>query len=188
MAVAVNTGNLVLRRRRPHRYRTHGVLVHSNVLAMLCLTTDPRFRATAYGVINTAVFFLGGVVIFCAGMWRDQHISLNLIFNIGLIGWALAGGCCSRSGRFQRGIDRSTIRAIYAIPRRRLLAYSASTGPVLAGETSGGSRLIGRIGYSVTIYFPYPIAQKNWHLSSLVALVCYWLHQNRGPTGSAFVP
>jgi MFS family permease len=64
----------------------------ANVLAMLCLTVDPRFRATGYGIINAAVFFLGGAVIYLTGVWRDQHVSLTLIFNIGVIGWVACVG------------------------------------------------------------------------------------------------
>jgi hypothetical protein len=92
MALAVNTGTLAL--------AAAGLIVTgltaswftANVLSMLCPATDPRFRATAYGVINTAVFFLGGAVIFFTGIWRDQHISLNSIFNVGLIGWVACVG------------------------------------------------------------------------------------------------
>jgi MFS family permease len=64
----------------------------ANVLSMLCLTVDPHFRATGYGLINAAVFFLGGAVIYLTGIWRDLHISLTLIFNIGVIGWVLCVG------------------------------------------------------------------------------------------------
>jgi len=64
----------------------------ANTLSLLCLTVDPRFRATGYGIIYAAGFFVGGAVIYFTGVWRDNHISLNLIFNLGVIGWVLCIG------------------------------------------------------------------------------------------------
>jgi hypothetical protein len=61
----------------------------ANLLSMLCLTTDPRYRATGYGIINTAVFIVGGLVIYATGVLRDLNFNLGSIFNVGVVGWII---------------------------------------------------------------------------------------------------
>jgi MFS family permease len=48
----------------------------ANMMPTLCLICDPRYRATAFGVLNTASAVFGAVVIVWAGALRDRHIDL----------------------------------------------------------------------------------------------------------------
>jgi len=49
----------------------------SNVMPVLCLVTDPRYRATAYGVANGVGAVAGGLSIYGAGAMRDLKIDLS---------------------------------------------------------------------------------------------------------------
>jgi len=54
----------------------------SNVMPVLCMVTDRRYRATAYGLTNAAGAVAGGLAIYGAGVMRDLQIDLSksLIF------------------------------------------------------------------------------------------------------------
>lgn len=48
-----------------------------NVMPMMCLVVDPRYRATAFGLINLASTLTGGILIFGVGALRDRKIPLE---------------------------------------------------------------------------------------------------------------
>lgn len=52
----------------------------SNVMPILCLITDPRYRATGYGVLNFFSSIVGGLGVYAGGALRDAHINLSRIF------------------------------------------------------------------------------------------------------------
>jgi sugar phosphate permease len=52
----------------------------SNMMPILCLVADPRYRATGYGVLNCLSCVVGGVAIYAGGALRDAHIGLSNIF------------------------------------------------------------------------------------------------------------
>ncbi|HVZ47137.1 MAG TPA: MFS transporter, partial [Gemmatimonadaceae bacterium] len=51
-----------------------------NLIPILCLVSDARYRGTAIGVISTCTSFTGGVMIYVVGVLRDLHFSLGHIF------------------------------------------------------------------------------------------------------------
>ncbi len=55
----------------------------ANVLPILCLVTDSRYRATGYGLINAVGCFIGGVLVYVIGALRDLHFELGQIFIFG---------------------------------------------------------------------------------------------------------
>ena len=48
--------------------------------------SDTRYRATGYGIINTASTFTGGLGIYVAGVLRDHHVNFSDVFNILAVG------------------------------------------------------------------------------------------------------
>ena len=51
-----------------------------NMMPILCQVTDPRYRATGYGVLNLCSTIVGGFTIYAGGALRDAKIDVSLIF------------------------------------------------------------------------------------------------------------
>jgi MFS family permease len=54
----------------------------SNVMPILCLIADPRYRATGYGVLNMFSCLGGGLMAYAGGWIMDQGIALGTVFLI----------------------------------------------------------------------------------------------------------
>lgn len=54
----------------------------ANMMPILCQITDPRYRATGYGVLNLFSCVVGGLGIYAAGILRDGHVNLSLLFRL----------------------------------------------------------------------------------------------------------
>lgn len=52
----------------------------ANMMPILCLIADPRYRATGYGLLNLVSCVIGGVGIYAGGALRDAHIDLSKLF------------------------------------------------------------------------------------------------------------
>jgi MFS family permease len=52
----------------------------TNLMPVLCLVADSRYRATGYGVLNLISTVLGGIGLYAAGAMRDLHIDLSVAF------------------------------------------------------------------------------------------------------------
>lgn len=52
----------------------------ANMMPILCLIADRRYRATGYGVLNAASAAFGGVAIYYGGALRDSHLDLSRFF------------------------------------------------------------------------------------------------------------
>ncbi len=62
-----------------------------NMMPILCQVTDPRYRATGYGVLNLCGTIVGGLTIYAGGTLRDAKIDVGLIFgfaSVSLLGCA----------------------------------------------------------------------------------------------------
>lgn len=64
----------------------------ANIMPIFCLISNPRYRATGYGMINTASTFTGGLGIYLAGVLRDHHVNFSNVFNIMVAGQLIAAG------------------------------------------------------------------------------------------------
>jgi hypothetical protein len=62
-----------------------------NLMPMLCLATDPRYRATGYGMLNSAACLVGGLAIYAGGLLRDAHLDASHIFQGSAVALALGG-------------------------------------------------------------------------------------------------
>lgn len=56
--------------------------IDTNMMPILCLVANPRYRATGYGVLNLAACLIGGAGIYAGGLLRDAHIHLDVIYRV----------------------------------------------------------------------------------------------------------
>jgi len=59
--------------------------VNANMMPILCLIVDERYRATGYGILNLCSTSIGGVTIYLGGALRDAHIPVTVIFNASVL-------------------------------------------------------------------------------------------------------
>ena len=52
----------------------------TNMMPMLCMVVNPRYRATGYGVINALGTIVGGVALYAGGALRDMNIELGQMY------------------------------------------------------------------------------------------------------------
>ncbi|MCK9411822.1 MAG: MFS transporter [Prolixibacteraceae bacterium] len=52
----------------------------SNMMPMLCMVADPRYRATGYGVLNFFSTIIGGIALYVGGVLRDSKIDLSKMY------------------------------------------------------------------------------------------------------------
>lgn len=52
----------------------------ANMMPILCMVSDPKYRATGYGVLNLFSCIIGGIGIYVGGALRDSHINLSNMF------------------------------------------------------------------------------------------------------------
>ncbi len=54
----------------------------SNMMPMLCMVADPRFRATGYGILNFFSTIIGGLALYAGGILRDASIDLSKMYQV----------------------------------------------------------------------------------------------------------
>ena len=54
--------------------------IDANMMPVLCLVVDPKYRATAYGVLNFVACIIGGVGLYAGGVLRDLKINLGTMY------------------------------------------------------------------------------------------------------------
>ncbi len=64
----------------------------ANMMPILTLVADKRYRATGYGVLNLCACLVGGFTIYAGGALRDAKIDVNTIFFGGAAATAVCGG------------------------------------------------------------------------------------------------
>lgn len=52
----------------------------ANMMPVLCLVADPRYRATGYGLLNLCSCVIGGLSLYAGGALRDAHVNVNHLF------------------------------------------------------------------------------------------------------------
>lgn len=53
---------------------------NANMMPILCLVTDERYRATGYGILNLCSCMVGGLTIYLGGALRDAHVHVGIVF------------------------------------------------------------------------------------------------------------
>lgn len=61
------------------------IFTDGNMMPILCLITDPRYRATGYGVLNLFSCIIGGIGLYAGGVLRDARVDLSLMFRFGAL-------------------------------------------------------------------------------------------------------
>lgn len=61
----------------------------ANMMPIICLVVDSRYRATAMGVLNFCAAVSGGLAVYGVGALRDAKIGVNLILTFGGFGAVL---------------------------------------------------------------------------------------------------
>ncbi len=54
----------------------------ANMMPMLCMVVDPRYRATGYGVLNFFGTIIGGIAIYMGGVLRDANVDLSRMYQV----------------------------------------------------------------------------------------------------------
>ena len=78
--IASNTNLLVVAIVLFLMYAFTRMFVDSNLMPVLCMLIDTRYRATGYGVLNMLATSVGGVGIFVAGALRDSQVNLGIMY------------------------------------------------------------------------------------------------------------
>ncbi len=56
--------------------------VDTNLMPILCMVADNRYRATGYGIMNMFGTIIGGIGIYATGAFRDSNVNMNMIYSI----------------------------------------------------------------------------------------------------------
>lgn len=56
-----------------------------NLMPILCIIADNRYRATGYGVLNMFACIVGGLGIYASGMFRDAHFPMSALFKMAAV-------------------------------------------------------------------------------------------------------
>ncbi|WP_229310797.1 MFS transporter [Larkinella arboricola] len=65
------------------------IFTDGNMMPILCLITDERYRATAYGILNFFSCIIGGIGLYAGGALRDAKVDLSTVFQTGAVLLAL---------------------------------------------------------------------------------------------------
>lgn len=57
----------------------------ANMMPILCMIVDRRYRATGYGIINMLSCIIGGIGIYAGGAVRDAHLDLSILFRVATV-------------------------------------------------------------------------------------------------------
>lgn len=60
-------------------------LADVNMMPILCLVCDPRYRATGYGVLNLFACLVGGLTIYAGGLLRDARVDVSRVFEFSAV-------------------------------------------------------------------------------------------------------
>ncbi len=58
------------------------MFVDTNLMPMLSLLIDNRYRATGYGLLNMFSTIIGGMGIYVAGAFRDAQINFSYVYRL----------------------------------------------------------------------------------------------------------
>ncbi len=68
------------------------MFVDANMMPILCLIADRRYRATGYGILNFLACIVGGVTIYVGGVLRDAQVDISRVFQFGALTIAICAG------------------------------------------------------------------------------------------------
>ena len=83
--IAANTSVLVVAMLGLMLYGLMRSFADTNMMPILCLVADKRYRATGYGILNMFACFVGGLTIYIGGVLRDAHVEVSRIFQFSAV-------------------------------------------------------------------------------------------------------
>lgn len=66
-------------------YAVTRVFGDANMMPVLCMVADARYRATGYGVLNFFSCMIGGIGLFAGGVLRDSDVNLDRMYQFSAI-------------------------------------------------------------------------------------------------------
>lgn len=72
-------------------YALTRVFSDANLMPILCMVSDPKYRATGYGILNLFACVVGGIGIYASGVLKDSNINLDITFKVASVGILIAG-------------------------------------------------------------------------------------------------
>ena len=63
-------------------YGISRMFVDTNLMPIIVATTDKRYRATAYGMMNMFTTVIGGLGVYVIGILRDKNVDMSLILQV----------------------------------------------------------------------------------------------------------
>ena len=57
----------------------------TNMMPMLCLNIDHKYKATGYGILNMMSTIVGGLGVYIAGAMRDSQIGLSIVYQVSAV-------------------------------------------------------------------------------------------------------
>ncbi|MDB6121847.1 MAG: transporter [Pedosphaera sp.] len=88
--LAANTGLITVAVVGLMLYGLMRSLADVNMMPILCLVSDSRYRATGYGILNMFACFVGGITIYAGGALRDAQVDVSRIFQLSAAGLIVA--------------------------------------------------------------------------------------------------
>jgi MFS family permease len=79
----------------------------ANMMPIVCLIVDVRYRATAIGMTNLVINLCGGLAIYGVGLLRDAGFGVNLILKFAGVGVFLCGALLWLTNVWVRRIERA---------------------------------------------------------------------------------
>lgn len=64
----------------------------ANMMPVLCLVCDPRYRATGYGLLNLCSCFVGGLTVYVGGALRDARVEVRSVFQVAAFSLLVCAG------------------------------------------------------------------------------------------------
>ena len=57
----------------------------ANMMPIVCMIADARYRATGYGLLNCFACIVGGITIYVGGWMRDANLNIRSVFHFGAV-------------------------------------------------------------------------------------------------------
>jgi len=66
-------------------YAFNRAFTDANMMPILCIVADERYRATGYGILNFFSCIIGGIGLYAGGALRDADIDLSSMFQVAVV-------------------------------------------------------------------------------------------------------
>ncbi len=66
-------------------YAVTRTFTDTNLMPILCMIADDKYRATGYGILNMFACLVGGLSIYAGGVLRDASVNTQVLFKTGAI-------------------------------------------------------------------------------------------------------